>query len=86
MTEEARALAGTELLLTDGDLAARMVAGIDSHLTRQLSRSVDARAVHWRRDDSSPEGYERSVEANRLRFTRLLGLSGARPEGGLFST
>jgi len=66
-------LADTEPLTMRGDLALRMVAGIDRFLDRELAASVKRRARYWRRDASSPAKYERSVEKNRKRLRRIIG-------------
>jgi dienelactone hydrolase len=67
-------LPGTQLLTTQGDIASEMVAGIDRFLLREIEKSVERRAQHWRRDFSSPETYTRSIEPNRQRLTRIIGL------------
>ena len=66
------------LLTMEGDLAARMVTGIDSCLDRMLDEVVTARGAHWKRDCSSPEAYEKSIETNRQRFADLIGLADRR--------
>jgi dienelactone hydrolase len=67
-------LAGTEPLTMEGDLAAQMVAGIDKFLLRELDLSVERRAKHWKRDFSSPEAYNKSIEPNRQRLAKILGV------------
>src|SRR5262249_4674106 len=57
-----------------GDLAAQMVAGIDKYLTRELAASVAKRKQFWKQDFSSPEAYARSVEPNRQRLRKILGV------------
>ena len=71
-------LPGTKPLTWTGDIASRMVDGVDKFLLRQLDRSVRRRAAHWRRDPSSPAAYDRSIEPNRKRLAHILGLRGAR--------
>jgi dienelactone hydrolase len=66
-------LPDTRPLDLDGDLALRMVAGIDQFLLRELAASVASRARHWRRDFSSSESYRRSVAPNRARLARIVG-------------
>src|SRR5579872_6296631 len=73
------ALAGTAPWEQAGDMAAVTVAGVDRFLLRALERSIAARSRHWRRDLGSPEAYSKSVEANRLRFARIIGLRDQRP-------
>ena len=67
-------LPGTQPLTIQGDIASEMVAGIDRFLLGELEKSVERRAQHWRRDDSSAEAYTRSVEPNRRRLARIIGL------------
>ena len=67
-------LPGTAELTWEGDLSARMVAGIDRFLMRRLEAAPEARAASWNRDFSSEAGYTRSVEANRERFRKIIGL------------
>jgi dienelactone hydrolase len=67
-------LPGTKPLETQGDLADAMVAGIDRFLTRETEQSVSRRAALWKRDLSTPEAYARSVEPNRQRLRKILGV------------
>ena len=67
-------LPGTVELTWDGDLSARMVAGIDRFLMRRLEASPEGRAAFWERDFSSEADYARSVEANRERFRKIIGV------------
>ena len=67
-------LSGTAELTWEGDLSARMVAGIDRFLMRRLEAAPAGRAVAWNRDFSSEAGYLRSVEANRERFRKIIGV------------
>ncbi len=67
-------LPDTRPLTLQGDLAAQMVAGIDAYLTRALAAAVEQRERHWHRDLASHEAYIRSVEANRVRLRRLIGV------------
>jgi len=69
----AHQLPGTKPLRLQGDLAAKMVAGIDRFLTRELQASPSRREAHWKRDLSSPAKYARSVKPNRERLARILG-------------
>jgi dienelactone hydrolase len=67
-------LPNTRPLTRDGDLAMQMVEGIDKHLMRELEASVKKRAQYWKPDFSSPEAYAKSVEPNRQRLRKILGL------------
>jgi dienelactone hydrolase len=67
-------LPGTKPLTTEGDLAAQMVAGIDKYLMRDLEASVKKRQEFWKPDYSSAEAYLKSVEPNRERLRKILGV------------
>jgi cephalosporin-C deacetylase-like acetyl esterase len=70
----AEPLPGTKPLTVDGDLAAKMVEGIDSYLMRELGASTDKRKENWKPDYSSVEAYRKSVESNRQRLRKILGV------------
>ena len=74
LSAAAEPLPGTRPLRDEGDLAARMVAGIDDYLIRELKASVEARQAYWKPDFSSPEAYTKSVQPNRDRLARILGV------------
>jgi dienelactone hydrolase len=67
-------LPGTERLTMEGDIAAQMVAGIDKFLLREIELSVERREKFWKRDFSSPEAYNKSIEPNRQRLKKILGV------------
>lgn len=69
---------GTEPLKMEGDIAATLVEGVDRFLLREIERSVQRRAAHWKRDLSSPEAHAASVEPNRKRLAHILGVRDAR--------
>jgi dienelactone hydrolase len=71
---KAQTLPGTKPLTMKGDLAAQMVQGIDRYLTRATEASVAGRKQFWKQDFSSPEAYSRSVEPNRQRLRKILGV------------
>ncbi len=50
-------LPGTTSLDWQGDLASRMVAGVDRFLRRKLDESIKTRPRYWQRDFSSREKY-----------------------------
>src|SRR5216683_6721612 len=74
----AEPLPDTKPLTTEGDLAARMVAGIDKYLMRELEASVEKRKDLWKLDLSSRKAAEKSVEPNRERLKKVLGVVDAR--------
>lgn len=77
-------LPGTQPLTGTNDLSMDMVAGIDRFLDRELAASVERRAAKWKRDFSSPEAYVKSIEPNRNRFKKIIGLMDERVQPELF--
>jgi dienelactone hydrolase len=67
-------LSGTQQLNMEGDLAAQMVVGIDKFFMGEIELCKAKRETHWNRDFSSPEKYNASVEPNRKRFQKIIGL------------
>src|SRR5262245_41291406 len=70
----AEPLPDTKPLAREGDIAAQMVEGIDKYLMRELAASVEKRKEFWKPDFSSVEAYTKSVEPNRERLRKLLGV------------
>jgi dienelactone hydrolase len=71
---DGKPLPGTKLLTLQGDIASQLVDGVDKFLLAEIDKSVDRRARHWKRDTSSPEPYNRSIEPNRKRLAHILGV------------
>lgn len=67
-------LAGTKKLEMEGDIAAQLVDGVDKFLLNEIEKSVEGRAKFWKRDLSSPEAYNKSIEPNRQRLAHILGV------------
>ncbi|HSQ55314.1 MAG TPA: hypothetical protein VLM40_06175, partial [Gemmata sp.] len=70
----AEPLPNTKPLTEDGDLAAKMVAGIHKYLDRALADSPKNREAMWKLDVSSPEAYAKSVAPHRERLRKILGV------------
>jgi dienelactone hydrolase len=71
----AEPLPDTKPLTDEGDLAAKMVAGIDKYLMRELDDSYKKRDELWKKVDySSEEAYLKSVAPKRERLKRILGV------------
>ncbi len=70
----AEPLPDTKPLTRQGDLAAQMVEGIDKYLMRELAASVEKRMQYWKPDFSSAEAYRKSVQPNRERLKKILGV------------
>ncbi len=71
---EPQPLAGTKPLTTEGDLAIQMVEGISKYLDTELAASVEKRKALWKPDYSSVEAYNKSVQPNRERLRKILGV------------
>ena len=82
-SSSAAPLPNTKPLDDEGDLAARMVAGIDKYLDRELKASVEQRKQFWKPDFSSPEAYSKSVQPNRERLKKIIGVVDQRLPPGL---
>ena len=69
-------LTGTALLQSAaGDVRSKaMVAGLDRFLTRAVDGSEALRAPLWKRDLSSVNAYNHSVESNREHLRQILGV------------
>ena len=74
LTVSAQALPGTKLLETKADLAKVMVEGIDSHLTKLTDLAAKERPKYWKPDFSSVEAFDKSVQPNRARFRKMIGV------------
>jgi dienelactone hydrolase len=72
-TSRAQPLPGTSPLEIKGDIASRLVDGVDRFLLREIEQSVARRARYWKVDTSSPEKYNESVKANREHLKRMIG-------------
>jgi cephalosporin-C deacetylase-like acetyl esterase len=71
-------LPGTAPLEPNADFSATMVAGIDRFVLREIETAKGRRPSYWKRDFSSPEAYEKSVEPNRKRLKEILGMADER--------
>jgi len=78
LAEDRQSLPGTKMLTVEGDIASRLVEGVDRFLLRKTAESKTLRGHHWNRDFSSIEAYHRSIEPNRRQLAHLLGVRDAR--------
>ena len=67
-------LPGTSPLKWDGDIASRMIDGVDKFLLNELAKSAGTRGKYWQRNLASVEAYEKSVQPNRDRLAHILGV------------
>lgn len=70
----AQALPGTKLLDSKEDLARVMVDGIDRYLTRETQAVASRRAQLWKPDFSSAQAFDKSVQPNRERLRKMIGV------------
>jgi dienelactone hydrolase len=68
----------TEALDWQGDLSAKMMAGLHRYIEQKIDQSIAARQRLWHRDPTSPEAYQKSVEPNRQRLKNILGVVDSR--------
>ncbi len=71
---EPQPLAGTKPLNTEGDLAVQMVEGISKYLDAEWAAAPEKRKAFCKPDYSSVEAYNKSVEPNRERLRKVLGV------------
>ncbi len=67
-------LPGTKPLTETGDLAAKMVQGIDAYLMRELEKASKGGADKWKVNEKSLPEYLESVKPNRERLAKILGV------------
>ena len=71
-------LPGTQPLDWQGDLSERMMEGAHRFVERKIGESIEKRQRHWKRDFSSRQAYEASVESNRQRLKKIIGVVDSR--------
>ncbi|MEX2670743.1 MAG: hypothetical protein WD294_01395 [Phycisphaeraceae bacterium] len=71
---------GTQALTIEGDIAAKLLSGVDKFVMRQLDQTAQQRDQYWQRDLSSVAAHAQSVQPNRERLRYILGLRDARRE------
>lgn len=76
---DAYALPGTQPLTWEGSFPERIMDGAHRYVERKIAESIEARQKYWNRDLSSRAAYEKSVEPNRGRFLKQIGVVDARP-------
>jgi len=67
-------LPGTAVLDWTDDISVRIVDEAHRLLDRKTAESVKSREKYWHRDFSSPEAYEKSIQPNRERFKKIIGV------------
>ncbi len=71
-------LPGTKLLEGKQDFAKDMVDGIHRYLDKATEQAAKDRAKLWNVDLASPEAFDKSVQPNRERFRKIIGVVDAR--------
>lgn len=80
-------LTGTSALTETGDLSRMLHEANDRFLDREIERAAKERERFWKRDLSSPEAYAKSVQPNRERLAKLLGIDReVRPDRGILES
>ncbi|MGZ8559057.1 MAG: dienelactone hydrolase family protein, partial [Chitinophagaceae bacterium] len=67
-------LPGTKPLTWEGDLSAKMLDGAHKFIEEKINESIVDRLKLWNRDFSSGKAYEISVEPNRKRLMKCIGV------------
>lgn len=77
--EEIHTLPGTQPLTWEGSFPDRIMDGAHRYVEQKIAESIETRQKYWNRDFSSRAAYEKSVEPNRGRFLKQIGVVDARP-------
>jgi dienelactone hydrolase len=72
--QQASTVPDTQALTWEGDLSERMMDGAHRFVERKIEQSIQNRPQYWQRDLASVAIYEKSVEPNRQRFAKIIGL------------
>src|SRR6266446_8397793 len=67
-------LPGTKPLTWDGDLSTKMLDGAHKLIDEKINESAAGRSKFWNRNFSSRQAYELSVDPNRRRFMKYIGV------------
>jgi dienelactone hydrolase len=65
---------GTAPLVGDGDFANQIVSEADKFLLQRIEQSTERRSQFWQRNFTSPAAYAKSIESNRARLAKIVGL------------
>jgi dienelactone hydrolase len=74
-------LPGTQPLDAQGDLAAKMVEGIDKYLMREIAASASKRAELWKEAPAGPGAIDKALTPHRQRLAHILGIVDRRASG-----
>ncbi len=73
-SDEIVPLPGTDPLQTQGDLAEALMDGAHRFIERKIDEAPRRRSTYWKRDFTTPAAYTHSVDPNRQRLMRSLGI------------
>lgn len=76
---DAHPLPETQPLTWEGSFPERIMDGAHRYAERKIAESIETRQKYWHRDLSSRPAYEKSVEPNRSRFLKQIGVVDTRP-------
>jgi dienelactone hydrolase len=76
--DDSASLPDTKPLDWQGDLSVQIMDGCHRFIERKIDQSIDNRPALWHRDFSSAAAYAKSVEPNRERFKKILGVVDSR--------
>jgi len=80
-------LPGTSALTETGDLPRLLHEANDRFLDAEIVRAKEQRETFWKRDFSSPGAYTKSVQPNRERLGKMLGIDReTRPDPGIIES
>lgn len=72
--QNVQTLPGTRPLTIQGPIDVLLMDGAHRFVENQIKQSVEKRNAFWQRDLSSTQAYEKSVQLNRKRLARILGV------------
>lgn len=77
-------LPGTHPLKMSGEIDVKLIDGANRFLLREIEQSIEQRQRFWNRDRSDADAYNKSIEGNRLRLEKIIGIRDSRvPLNGL---
>ena len=65
---------GTKLLTYKRDISAQMLDGAHKFIEQKIDESINNRSKLWNRNFNSQKAYELSIEPNRKRFMKYIGV------------
>jgi dienelactone hydrolase len=72
--EAPKTLPGTKPLTMKGDIASKLVDGVDQFLLREIEAGIKKRESHFKRDRTTVRAWNDALEPNRKRLAYILGM------------